>query len=72
YRFVRHPLMAGLLVCLWAHPVMTPTLAFMSGGMTLYVLCALRLEERDLVRRFGAAYEEYRRKTPMLVPWKLH
>jgi protein-S-isoprenylcysteine O-methyltransferase Ste14 len=27
------------------------------------------LEERKLVEQFGAAYEDYRRRTPMLIPF---
>jgi protein-S-isoprenylcysteine O-methyltransferase Ste14 len=70
YRFVRHPLMACTLVMLWAQPVMTPTLALLSGGLTVYIGVGLWLEERDLVRRFGSAYEAYRRRVPALVPWR--
>jgi protein-S-isoprenylcysteine O-methyltransferase Ste14 len=70
YRYVRHPLMACLLVFLWAQPVMTPTLAVLSGGLTVYVVIGLAFEERDLLRRFGPAYAAYRRRVPALVPWR--
>ena len=70
YRFIRHPLMACLLVFLWAHPLMTPTLALLSGGLTVYVLVGVVLEERDLVRRFHPDYAAYRRRVPALVPWR--
>ena len=70
YRFVRHPMMAGTLVLLWVHPVMTPTLALLSGGLSLYVLLGTWLEERDLLRRFGAAYRAYRQRVPALLPWR--
>lgn len=36
---------------------------------TLYILIALQLEENDLVAVFGAAYRDYRRRVPMLVPF---
>ena len=48
---------------------MTPTLALLSGGMTLYILLAIPLEERGLVQQFGSAYEDYRRQVPALIPW---
>jgi methanethiol S-methyltransferase len=70
YRYVRHPLMACLLVVFWAQPVMTPTLAVLSGGLTVYVVVGLVLEERDLLRTFGPAYAAYRRRVPALVPWR--
>jgi methanethiol S-methyltransferase len=70
YRFVRHPLMACLLVVLWAQPVMTPTLLLLSGGLTGYIIIGVVLEECDLRRRFGSAYAEYRRRVPALIPWR--
>jgi len=70
YRFVRHPMMACLLVFLWGHANMTPTLLLWSGGFTAYILVGLVFEERDLARTFGSAYSGYRRRVPMLVPWR--
>ena len=70
YRFLRHPLMVCQIVFLWAQPVMSPTLAVLSAGLTLYILLAIPLEERDLRRRFGSAYEEYQRRVPALIPWR--
>jgi protein-S-isoprenylcysteine O-methyltransferase Ste14 len=70
YRYVRHPLMACLLVAFWAQPVMTPTLAVLSGGLTAYLALGLVFEERDLLRTFGPAYAAYRRRVPALVPWR--
>jgi methanethiol S-methyltransferase len=71
YRYVRHPLMLGLLIALWTQPIMPPELVLLNGGMTLYILVAIRLEERELRREFGAEYDEYRRKVPALLPWRI-
>jgi protein-S-isoprenylcysteine O-methyltransferase Ste14 len=71
YRYVRHPLMLGLLIAIWAQPIMPPELMMMNVGMTIYVLCALEFEEHDLIREFGADYERYRRQVPALIPWKM-
>ncbi|HKI35783.1 MAG TPA: isoprenylcysteine carboxylmethyltransferase family protein [Gemmataceae bacterium] len=70
YRFVRHPLMACLLAFLWTQPVMPPALLLLSGGLTAYILLGVLLEERDLRRRFGPAYADYRRRVPMFLPWR--
>ena len=70
YRYVRHPLMAGLLIALWATPFLTVGRLLFNAAMTVYVLLALRWEERDLIARFGSAYAEYRRRVPRLLPWK--
>lgn len=70
YRLVRHPLMLSLLLFLWGQPVMPMTLAILSGGLTVYVLAAIRWEERDLIQKFGGDYLAYRAKVPALVPWR--
>lgn len=71
YRFVRHPLMLAVLIALWTQPIMPPELFMMNVGMTIYILIAIRLEERDLVREFGEEYEKYRREVPALVPFRI-
>jgi protein-S-isoprenylcysteine O-methyltransferase Ste14 len=71
YRYVRHPLMLGLLITIWAQPIMPPQLLMMNVGLTVYILIAIRLEERDLVREYGVEYEEYRRKVPALIPYRV-
>lgn len=70
YRFIRHPLMAGLLLVLWATPFMTVSRLLFNAGLTGYSLLALRWEERDLLARFGPAYADYRRRVPLLIPWR--
>jgi protein-S-isoprenylcysteine O-methyltransferase Ste14 len=35
---------------------------------TLYILIGAYFEERKLLREFGAAYVEYKKKTAMLIP----
>jgi protein-S-isoprenylcysteine O-methyltransferase Ste14 len=68
YRLVRHPLYVGWLFIFWMTPVMTLAHLVFSIGTTLYILAAIQLEERDLVHEYGQAYEDYRRRVPMLVP----
>jgi methanethiol S-methyltransferase len=68
YRLVRHPLYVGWFFAFWATPDMTLThfvFALATGG---YILAAIQLEERDLVRHLGTQYSDYRKRVPMLIP----
>jgi protein-S-isoprenylcysteine O-methyltransferase Ste14 len=68
YRLVRHPLMLGFLVAFWATPTMTMGHLLFAGVVTAYVLVALQLEERDLVRQLGDDYVRYQQRTSMILP----
>lgn len=68
YRYVRHPLYVGWLLTFWAVPTMTAAHLVFSIATTAYILIAIQFEERDLVAVHGAAYDEYRKQVPMLVP----
>jgi protein-S-isoprenylcysteine O-methyltransferase Ste14 len=68
YRIVRHPLYVGWLLIFWGTPTMTAGHLLFSIGMSVYILIALRYEERDLVDSIGQRYEDYRQQVPALVP----
>jgi methanethiol S-methyltransferase len=68
YKLIRHPIMLGFLVAFWSAPQMTVGHLMFAATTSIYILIALQLEERDLMRFFGEAYKEYRKRTPMFIP----
>ena len=68
YRWVAHPLYAGFFLAFWATPKMTLGHLLFAAGMSVYILIAIRYEERDLKGLFGKDYEEYRSGVGMLTP----
>ena len=68
YKWVRHPLYVGFILAFWATPTMTVGHLVFALGMHLYILVAIQLEERDLVREYGAQYLAYREQVRALVP----
>lgn len=68
YRWVAHPLYAGFFLAFWATPKMTLGHLLFAAGMSVYILIAIRYEERDLKGLFGKDYEDYRASVGMLTP----
>lgn len=68
YRVVRHPIMLGFLIAFWAIPLMTQGHLLFAAVVTVYVLIAVQLEERDLLTYHGETYSAYQRQVRMLVP----
>ncbi len=68
YRWVRHPLMTGFLIAMWATPDLSVGRALFAAGMTAYIVVGTWFEENDLVRAFGETYRRYQKKVPAFFP----
>jgi protein-S-isoprenylcysteine O-methyltransferase Ste14 len=71
YRRLRHPSYLGALLALLGVPVLFS--AWWAAALTLLAMSfaytrRIRLEERALLERHGAAYSDYRARTAMLIP----
>ena len=72
YRFTRNPMALGAILWLagWALLANSPSALF--GGVGIFALLVLSwdkwVEEKELLWKHGAAYEQYRRRTPFLLP----
>jgi len=68
YRYSRHPMMAGILVGLWATPEMRADHLALTVAMTAYIAVGVAFEERELAGHFGETYRRYRREVGALLP----
>lgn len=73
YAVIRHPRYASVIVGTSGFALAANHVgAYVVLGISLLLLWpVIVLEERELAARFGGEYEEYRRRTPALVPrWR--
>jgi protein-S-isoprenylcysteine O-methyltransferase Ste14 len=68
YSIIRHPLYVGWMISFWATPTMSAGHVIFATFMTLYMLTAIPIEERDLIAAYGETYLQYRRRVPALIP----
>jgi protein-S-isoprenylcysteine O-methyltransferase Ste14 len=68
FRHIRHPLTSLLIIAIWSHPTLTASQLLLNLLITAYSLLGIVFEERDLVKKFGKEYEDYRAETPAFIP----
>jgi protein-S-isoprenylcysteine O-methyltransferase Ste14 len=71
YHYIRHPQTLGEMSWFIAFPLFVNSL-FLLGVciifLFIYIPIMIRVEEQDLIRRYGDAYREYQRQTGALFP----
>lgn len=68
YRWIRHPMMLGILIAFWATPLMTVGHFVFTIGMSAYVLIGIYFEEKGLAESIGSKYVEYQQRTSKVLP----
>ena len=67
YRFVRHPVYFGWVLVVFGTPHLTGDRLAFAALTTMYLVVAIRWEERSLTAEFGQDYDQYKKA----VPWRL-
>lgn len=73
YRYIRHPIYAGLLVAYTGAELILQSYLFIIVFLVIFLLIYIqgKQEEKILLKHFGKKYEEYMKKTKMLFPYVL-
>lgn len=71
YKFVRNPMITGVLLILIAETLIFNTRYIFYWAVVFFVINCIYfkwVEEKQLEKRFGSAYLEYKEKVPMWLP----
>jgi protein-S-isoprenylcysteine O-methyltransferase Ste14 len=70
YRYIRHPLYSSLLFLGWGVFFKGPSLVgiILVVAASAFVTATAKVEEKENLRKFGAAYAEYMKRTKMFIP----
>ena len=68
--YVRHPWYSGSILLVWAFGSISEVSLISKTILSAYLIIGTFLEEKKLVHEIGEPYLAYRKKVPMLIPWK--
>ena len=68
YSYSRHPMMLGVLIGMWALPVMSLTHFILALLFTAYIAIGVSLEEKGLEENFGETYRSYKKEIATFLP----
>lgn len=68
--YVRHPWYSGSILLVWAFGSISDVSLVSKIILTAYLIFGTFLEEKKLIHEIGEPYLAYRRRVPMLIPWK--
>jgi protein-S-isoprenylcysteine O-methyltransferase Ste14 len=73
YRYIRHPLYLSLFILGTGVMIKNPeTIQYILGGVNLVaVWLTARIEEKEMIARFGDDYRTYMKETKMFIPYIL-
>lgn len=68
FRYIRHPDNLPIILVLWAFPRMTVNRLTLAAVSSLYAVIGSWHEDSRLRAAYGKAFEDYRRRVPMMIP----
>ncbi|HDN25922.1 MAG TPA: isoprenylcysteine carboxylmethyltransferase family protein [Thioploca sp.] len=68
YKYIRHPIMLGTIIGLWATPTMSVGHLILAIGFTVYIFIGIHFEEKDMKALHGESYDKYRQETSKVLP----
>lgn len=72
YVWMRNPMVTGVFISLFGLGFILHSMSIVLIWTPIYILVHVielkKVEEPELARRFGSAYDEYRRRVPMFIP----
>jgi protein-S-isoprenylcysteine O-methyltransferase Ste14 len=73
YAYMRHPRYTGMFCAVIGAALLagTPLLWAILALWWILALIVIRLEERELVQRFGLAYRDYQKRVPAFLPFSV-